>query len=377
MRLIFLFTSYGSAPKGTNVKWHTETPATNKYAVSEGGLPSEGYLYLLKRMLATSIVDEIIIFIESNRGTGSTRYKIRKGSIACYVVPEIAYVDDFLKPDDIIWVRGGFRGWWEWLDSKKGKHWLLLYAADTGRERWFFWDIIFNDLNDQYILDRRKRFWITFRKPINEEIFKPLNNSEFLYDVCIGASNIHDKKAQWKMVEVAKRYRELFDKDLICALPGAPRRGRESNSIYNNIIDNNLKINIMGLCTRSTMNKIYNQSRLFVYLGYGGQNDRGPLEALRCGTPILIANYKRHAFFFNQNDKVVNIAGDSEDFNNVAIEIYNCLHGGGNPTREETASFFEQHSGVESIILPEMKRLFDVLRGNKPNHNLLVKEYMK
>lgn len=376
MRLIFLFTSYGSAGRGSKVGWSPDTPAKNKFAVGEGGLPSEGYLYLLKRMLATAIVDEIIIFIESNRGTGSTTYKIRKGSIKCYVVPEIAYVEDYLKPDDIIWVRGGFRGWWEWLDSKKGKHWLLLYAADTGRERWLFWDVIFNDFSDQYFLDKRKRFWMPFRKPMNEEIFKPLN-LEPKYDVCIGASHIHDKKAQWKMIEVAKEYKKLFNEDLHCVLPGAPRRGKRTNKIYSDIVDHDLKIDVVGLLSRSKMNEIYNQSKLFVYLGYGGQNDRGPLESLRCGTPILIASFNRHGYFFNKNDKTVKVARDSENFSGVAIDIHNCLHGENTSTREEVAHFFKTHSGVESIILPEMKRLFDVMRNNKPDHNLLVKEYIK
>ena len=260
MRLIFLFTSHGAAPRGSKVSWSPDTPAKNRFAVGEGGLPSEGYLYFLKRMLATGIVDEVIIFIESNRGTGSTTYKIRKGSIKCYVVPEIQYVEDYLKPDDIIWVRGGFRGWWEWLDSKKGKHWLLLYAADTGRERWLFWDVIFTDFSDQYFLDRRKRFWFPFHKPMNEEIFKPLN-IEPEYDVCIGASHIHDKKAQWKMIEVAKEYKKLFNKDLHCVLPGAARRGAKSNQIYSEIAAHDLKIDVVGLRTRSQMNTVYNQSK--------------------------------------------------------------------------------------------------------------------
>ncbi len=374
MRLIFLFTSHGAAPRGTRVSWSSNVTATNKYAVGEGGLHSEGYLFLLKRMVEEGIVDEVIIFIESNRGTGSTHYRIKKGLIPCYVVPEIAYVDDYLKPDDIIWARGGFRGWWEWLNSKKGKHWLLLYAADTGRERWMFWDVIFNDLGKYAHLDRRKRFWFPFRKPVHEGIFKPLN-LEQKYDVCIGASHIHDKKAQWKMIEVASEYKRLFNTDLHCVLPGAARRGTKSNLIHEKIRNYELKIDVVGLRSRKEMNLIYNQSKLFVYLGYGGQNDRGPLESLRCGTPIILASYKRHASFFNKDHTVVRVAHNSEDFKEVAIDINFCLKNE-YCTREETAQFFEESSGVETIILPEMKRLFDVLGNSKLNYKVLEREYM-
>jgi len=164
---------------------------------------------------------------------------------------------------------------------------------------------------------------------------------------------------------------------LLCVLPGAARRGVRSNQIHIEIEKHNLKIDLVGMLSRSKMNEVYNKSRLFVYLGYGGQNDRGPLEALRCGTPILIASYKRHAFFFRKNNKVVKITGDSEDFNNVAIEIYNCLHGEGNLTREETANFFEENSGVETVILPEMKGLFFLLKMIKPNNSFLLQEELK
>jgi len=376
MRLIFLFTSYGAAPVGTKVPWSSGIPATNKFAAGEGGFMSEGYFYLLKRMLESGIVDEVVVFIESNRGTGHCSFKTKKGEIHCYVVPEIAYVDDFLRPDDIIWARGGFRGWWWWLNSKKNKHWLLLYAADTGRERWFFWDVIFNDLNDGYTLDRHGRFWMPFKKPMHEEIFKPLK-LEQKYDLCIGSSHVHDKKAQWKIIDILIEYKKLYSTTPKSVLAGAFRRGAQTSNILNKVAANTLQVDIVGMLPRVKMNEIYNQSKLFIYLGYGGQNDRGPLESLRCGTPIIIASRNRHAFFFNEDHKVVKVAGDSEDFKEVARGIHHLLHTTKDtPTREETAQFFEKHSGIETVILPTTKRLFEVLGNNKPDTKLLEKEYI-
>jgi len=373
-RLIFLFTSHGSAP-GANIPWVPETPAKNKFVSNDGGLPTEGYFYLLRRMIETGIVDEVLIFIESNRGTGSCRFKRRKGFIPCFVVPDITYADQYLKPDDIIWARGGFRSWFSFLNSKKGKHWLILYAADTGREKWMFWDIIFNDLNEQHVLDRGGRYWFPFKKPIHEEIFKPLE-LELKYDVCIGASHIHDKKAQWKMIEIANEYKKLYGENLKCVLPGAMRRGARSSQIPEKIKNYNLDIEMTSMISRQQMNTIYNQSKLFVYLGYGGQNDRGALESLRCGTPVMLASYNRHAFFFKNNDRIIKIANRPDEFKSMAIEIRNYLQEIDTEKRKETSKFFQDNSGVETIILPEMKRLFDVLKNNEPNYKILSEEYV-
>ena len=144
MRLVFLFTSHRCCAEGSNVDWNPNRPSTNFYAVHDNGLPSEGYLVLLEEMLNHEIVDDVIIFIESSKGTGKTVYSQRSKPITCYVVPEIGYVKQFLRKEDVIFVRGGFRSWFNFLTQmKKEERWLLLYAANTGRARWRFWDIIF------------------------------------------------------------------------------------------------------------------------------------------------------------------------------------------------------------------------------------------
>jgi len=109
-------------------------------------------------------------------------------------------------------------------------------------------------------------------------------------------------------------------------------------------------------------------------LGYGGQNDRGALESLRCGTPIMLASYNRHAFFFKNNDKIVRLASSPNDYNATAIEIKEYLQEA-SMLRKETTTFFEDNSGVETVILPEMKRLFGILKNNTPNNKILLEEY--
>ena len=165
-RLIFLYMSEGCAPPNSNTPWDPKTKSKNKYAL---GLESEGYLYILRRLSETKVFDEILIFIESNRGPG---YFITSTGIKGYVIPEIARINEYLKPNDIIWARGGVRSWYEVLDEKKGKHWMVLYAANTGRQRWRFWDVVLNDTLGINMIDRRGRFFFDFEKPINPEIFK-------------------------------------------------------------------------------------------------------------------------------------------------------------------------------------------------------------
>ena len=171
MRLVFLFTNHRAATEGSNQPFEPSIAATNFYAIHENGLSSEGYLYLLRRMLEEKIVDDIIIFIESSRGTGSTMYF---NKIPCYVVPEIAYAERYLEEGDIIFARGGFRSWFSFLTRRKeeGK-WLILYAANTGRARWKFWDIILDDLIDHHTWDRRRRFFYSVKKCLHFCHFSP------------------------------------------------------------------------------------------------------------------------------------------------------------------------------------------------------------
>jgi len=61
----------------------------------------------------------------------------------------------------------------------------------------------------------------------------------------------------------------------------------------------------------------------------------------------------------------------------MAIEIRNYLQEIDTEKRKETSKFFQDNSGVETIILPEMKRLFDVLKNNEPNYKILSEEYIR
>ena len=360
MRLVFLYTSVSPNPVGSNSPWNPKEETKNFYAVNGNGLLSEGYFYLLKKMLEEKIVDELIIFIESAKSPGSV---VLEG-IPCYVTPQIEYIEDFLREDDIIFARGGFRTWFPFLEKMKAqKRWLLLYAANTGRQRWKFWDVVFDDLSGKHSYDIHNRFFFDFKKPINEEVFEPKDLKQ-IYDICIGASHIHEKKGQWKTVEAIIKYKELFGVTLKCIMPGRGNRGVNTNKIIKKVSDHHLDIYFPGMVSREEVCKIMNQSKLFVYLGGGGQNDRGPLEALRCGTPIMITNPPNHSHVVYDNPQVCAIVENSDDFNLTAHEMNDSLKATSEGKRKYVASYFQSTCGLNEVIIPDMRKLFDIIRDN-------------
>lgn len=368
MRLIFLFTQ--EKVGDPNSVYDRSMPSKN-FFVSEDGIKSEGYTWLLHRMQKTGIVDEVTIFVESHRYPGhSSAY-----GMPIHVVPHINCVDQFVKKGDVVWVRGGFRTWHDWLIKKKGKHWLLLYAADTGRQKWEFWDIVFNDIGETNFIDRRGRLFVDFHKPINPNIFYPMFEQKPVYDVCIGASHIHDKKGQWKTVQAILAYKELYGINLKCVMPGRVMHGRNTNLIKNVIRDHGLDIEATGMVNRQKVNELYNKSKLFVYLGNGGQNDRGPIEALRCGTPVIICNPKRHHYFVSQNKAVSKVTRDGSDFEQVAHDIHHMLEKWNAHTRKVVHKYFYDNNGMTTKCIPEMKRIFDVVRVSAPSRKALEDIY--
>jgi len=364
MRLIFLYMSYGPAKEGTNQPWDRTCTSHNRF-VQDGWLPTEGYFYMLKRMLETKIIDDLIIFIESNRTPGC---KMIDG-IPVYVIPEIKYVEEFLEEGDVIFARGGFRTWFNFLTRMQIKgHWLLLYAANTGRSRWKFWDIVFDDIKGKHWWDSRQRFFFGFKKPINPNIFKPMKTQRD-FDVCVGASHIHDKKAQWKAINA-------LDPEWKCVMPGALKKGVHTNHIIPTIKERGLNVETPGMVPRVKLNEYYNRSKVFVYLGNSGQNDRGPLEAMSVGCPIILGGTSRHSPVLWENKVGCHIVESPNDPEAVKQTIREMLGLHTEGLRIHNQVYFDNVSGLETVILPEMEELFGIIRENpKPNIEILKLAY--
>lgn len=371
MRLVFLYTIDGQAPTNSKLPWCPGEPSLNRFA---NGLTTEGYFWLLKRMVEAGIVDECLIFVESTRSPGHVRYN---ENMVCYVVPELAYAREFLRDRDVIFCRGGFRTWFPFLEkASEEKRWLLCYAANTGRERWRFWDVVFDDLAGENFIDGVGRVHLDFRKPTNPELFKPVK-CERPYDLCIGASHIHDKKGQWRGIKAAVEYEKLFGRKLKCVMPGAIRRGVITNGITGDIKQRGLDVTMPGMLPRAEVARVMNSSKVFAHLGSGGQGDRGPLEAMRCGTPLIIGFPRYHAPFVSANPAVTLVAGDPDDPANVAREIHDVLGRSTEEMRQEVFEYHESQCGIEEIIIPRMKKLFSMLEKQKIADRRILYEWAK
>jgi glycosyltransferase involved in cell wall biosynthesis len=360
MRLVFFYTQYGAADRDQPLRWNPKDETKNFFAAEEGGLRSEGYFWLLKQLKDTKVFDEVLIIIESNRSPGSTII----GGIPCVVIPLIDCVHDFLRPDDVIWVRGGFRSWYDHLERlRKTGHWLLLYAANTGRQRWLVWDCIFDDYMQSDRVDTRGRLWIKFHKPINPLIFHP-KNLDPIYDVCVGASHIHDRKGQWRVIDALAHYKTANKRNLKAVMPGRSMRGGHTTQLFEIVKSEGLDVTMPGMLPRSKVCELFNQSKIFVYLGEHGQNDRGPLEALCCGTPIVIANARYHQAEVHLNKFCKVVKNTNYDQVVEAIESYLKEL----PLRSDVAANYEQVNGAQTVVLPKMSFVFKAIQEiGKPN----------
>jgi len=322
---------------------------------------TEGYFWLLKRMVETGIVEEALAVIDSSQQLPPVQYMPGLTGIS---IQGIENIPGGLREDDVICVRGGWKSWFGFLEKLKAKkHKLLFYGANTGRERWPFWDVIFDDLHGGEFTDAAGRMHIDFRKPTNPEIFFPMK-IERKYDLCIGASHIHDKKGQWRGIKAVIEYQNIFDKKLKCVLPGALRRGSKTNLIIDDIREHGLDVELPGMLSRHDMKAVYNQSKLFLHLGSGGQGDRGVLEAMRCGSPVMIGYPKYHAPFTYETD-LSYVAADPDLDSTLAHEISEQLELSTEEKRIQVFEYHEAQCGVETVILPRMRQLWEEMFDEK------------
>lgn len=359
MRVVYLFMSKSSCPDNS---WNPGSNCAEYFTDEETGIYSEGTFYMLVSMLRHGIIDDLTVFYESCNGTGKADWGY---GIKGYVVPHVKHIDGYLRKDDVIYARGGFRSWHDWLVSKKDKHWLINYSANTGRQRWKFWDIIFWDLEKVNKIDRLQRYWMYFRKPTHPKLFYPIFDQKPIYDVCIGSSHIHDKKGQWRVVNALLEHRNMFGTELKAVLPGAARRGVKSSSMYQMVKNERLNIDVVGMLPRNKMaERVYNASKVAVFMGTHGQNDRGPLEALACGTPLIIGSPRYHSPVTYENSNITMVPSDIDDPGGLIMLMRESIKKWNFDKRKKVYEYFVDNCGLHNIILPEMGKLFDIIRKN-------------
>jgi hypothetical protein len=370
MRLVFLYVADGAAPVGSRVLWDSNKRCHNYFATR---FQEEGYFHLLQCMVEAGIVDDVLVVVESNRGPGRMDYGPR---ITGLVMPEINDLKAWLRWDDVIWCRGGFRSWHDFLSEQAAAgRWLLIYAANTGRGKWPFWDVVFDDLAGRNFVDGADRVHLDFRKPTRPDVFHPMGIPR-VYDLCMGASRIHDRKGQWRAVEVAAAYKGLYGQNLKCVLPGPWAKGVKTNQIGDRINACGLDVTVTDSLDRPDLARVLNQSRLFVHLGSHGQGDRGVMEALRCGCLLIIGFPQYHAPWICQNRDVTWVPDDPEDYDAIAHKIRKILEDHNALTGRQAFIYHERCCGMKQVILPRIARLFNLLRLHPTaDKELLRKEY--
>lgn len=347
MKVVFLFMSTKPAEYPDQIQggWEYDRCSEEYSKFNE-----EGYFYLLRILKEIGVITDLKVFYESGIGPGKAGWI--PGS-ECFVVPHISLVDKYIEQDTIIFVRGGFKHWYDWLLKYKGKNWLMVYAANTGRHKWDLWDVVLNDLEPGIFWDSIGRLQYHFIKPTHPGIFRPDYHTNQIFDVCIGASHIHDKKGQWRSFEVLKEYERIYGKKLNAVMPGSYRRSFHTSKMIEELVKSEEAYKTLyrpGMVCRNKLAVIFNRTKLFLHLGEGGQNDRSVLEALSCGTRAMIASPSHHAVELIQASSPVLVPEDLNDYTAIANMIHRYLEGYVSFDRNMVTDWFDINLGFEKSV---------------------------
>lgn len=347
--------SLGSAPLNSNAKWNPDQPCSSRYT---DGMKSDGTFIMLSELKKNGIIDELLVFYESNRGPG---YADWGRGVHGWVCPEISFVNKHIDNNTVIYVRGGFRGWYGFLTARKNSNWLMCYNANTGRQRWSFWDIVLWDLSSHQQLDRHGRLWYHYKKPVDQTTFRPIDLN-MIYDVCIGASHIHDKKGQWRVIDVLIKYKEKYGTNLKAVLPGYGVRGTQTGQIDQKIIKHSLDVTRTGMLARSDLSRnIFNRSKIAMFLGTHGQGDRGPIEALACGVPVMIGSSRYHSPEVCDS-RVAFIPKDVNNIEEITDLLYDFINN--LPERRDVHQHFKETMDFYEVCFPNLSLIFEFIREN-------------
>ena len=357
MKVVFLFMSKGSAAPGTsNNDWLTQKCGP-QYQETFG---DECYFQMLQTLFDEGTITDLKVFFES--GVNPGRADFVKGAY-CYVVPEISMIEPFIDYDTIIFARGGFKHWHDFLYSYKHKNWLVIYAANTGRHKWTWWDVNLDDTNMANIVDLHGRYQFPFIKPTNETIFKPdLTADKIKYDICIGASHIHDKKGQYHVVKLMNVFREMFGYFPTAIMPGSLRRSTHTVEMLGDQTLND-EVICPGMVSKPELKEIYSKCKVFLHFGSCGQNDRSVLEAYACGMPLGIRTLSTHNPLLKPDESTIyhfDIDNDP-DYQKSANKLKLILDFWDISKKEVTFAKYKRLMGYDQVAIPSLRRLFSIM----------------
>jgi glycosyltransferase involved in cell wall biosynthesis len=325
----------------------------------------EGYFQLLQKLVDQGTITDLKVYFESNVEPGIAHW-VKGDGVHCEVVPEIRFIDQHIKEDTVIWARGGFKHWHDWLTKYKDKNWLMLYAANTGRERWTWWDVVLDDIGMSNTVDDYGRYLFPFIKPIDDEFYQ-YKDIPPRFDLCIGASHIHDRKGQWRGIKVMRELKDVFQENVSAVMPGAPRRSERTLEMLQSIHD--VDVVLPGHVHKKDLAVLFNESKLALFLGAHGQNDRGPLESAACGTPLILGSPSYHTKLLD--DYLISTkVPDLDDYNGIASMVRKILNIYEYPdalkrAKQSVSQTFRERLGMEHSV-DRFAFLLDFMGNTKP-----------
>jgi len=367
-RIVYIYTSLGNSPT-PHWPWDIEKASTNPNARN---LPDEGFFYMWNRLIEKKVIDSCLSVVESSKGSGQICYSDKH---LCVVMPHIDHLHELLRDGDIIVPRGGFRPWPPFLEKmNKQKRGVLFYRAATHRLKWPYWDVVLDDLLDKPVRFG-ERLHFPFNKPIVPNLFPFRPEVKRDFDLIINASHIHDKKGQWKAINALIAYRQKFGKHLRACLPGGFYGGVETRQIQNKVRQHGLDVSIPGMVPRAALSHLFSRSKIYIHLGVAGQNDRGVMEAMSSGCPVILANTQFHAPFQYKDPRYCKVTANQHDAFVVAQEIHEMLEKWTPEWAEATAKYYQSENGVENVVLPKMEKLLNYCIRHPVDREAILKEY--
>jgi len=372
MKIVYLHTSHRPLDTIDN-SWRTTplisgTEFKNRQAA---GLVNDGVYQLIKHLTHTENLAPTEIFIDSKEANGCHK----TDHVNLNVVSNIQAAFDFIDDLDIIWVRGGFKPWIPLLTQlhKRRTNWIIFYRANSNYGGWPYWDIVLNDFVTMPQIIRNTLHY-PYSKPVNEQLFylQPMLKK---YDIMIGASHIHRHKGQATILKAILDLQQATGKKYRVVLPGGMIRDTSNQFILDQHKKQETELYLPGNVSRHQLCTLMNQTKLFIHAGVSGQNDRGVLEAMACGMPVIVVNPRRFSPFvailaatpMYKSATLPDLVADNLNEHWSINYEANCA----------LRQWYLSVNGLHQVCLPKMQRLTKFFKAYPlPDRRLAIKQFM-